>query len=190
MFRRFYLPNFARSIRILCYEGSLVRKFESCVLYAVTMFRMITSQFQLLDANGCVCPKVTWGRTPAPWIEVHIFVNKGWKSVKLIDKEKAIKLLICGDSIDEVCDIIDIKQRHYFTTKWALSPIGEQKAHTLGWNAHPLLSDPGMLINVDILFLITRISFLLQLYSYYIVKWSTWINYRDERCLCKYLTRF
>ena len=83
-----------------------------------------------------------WGRTPTLKIEVHIFVNKGWKSVKLIYKEKAVKLLICQYFINEICDIIDIKQRHYFTPKWAPFHIDGQKAHTLGWNAHPFGISP------------------------------------------------
>ena len=51
--------------------------------------------------------------------------------MKLIYKEKEGKLLICGDFIYEICDVIDIKQRHNFTAKWASCPICGQKVHTL-----------------------------------------------------------
>ena len=51
--------------------------------------------------------------------------------MELIYEEKAIKWLICGDFISEICDIIDMK-RHYFTAKLAPCPIGGQKGpHTV-----------------------------------------------------------
>ena len=59
-----------------------------------------------------VCPSkssVMWGRTPTLWMEAHIFVNRGWKSVKLNYEQKAVKLLICGNFLNEICDILDIK---------------------------------------------------------------------------------
>ena len=52
----------------------------------------------------CVYPPkscVTWSRTPTLWIEARIIVNKGWKSVKLIYKQKAVKLLKWGNFLYE-----------------------------------------------------------------------------------------
>ena len=64
-----------------------------------------------------------------PTNRVHIFVNKGSKSVKLIYKERAVKLLIYGDFINEICDIIEIK-RHYFTPNGHLVPlVGKRPTH-------------------------------------------------------------
>ena len=40
---RFYFPNIAHSVWTLCYRF-LVRKFESWILYAVTIVQLITSQ--------------------------------------------------------------------------------------------------------------------------------------------------
>ena len=94
----------------------------------------------------CVCSSKSNVRQDAhPMNRGSYFENTGWKSVKLIYKEKAVKSLICGDFINEIYYII-IKQRHYCTPKWASCPKCGQKAHTLGWNAHPLVSDPAILI--------------------------------------------
>ena len=39
-------------------------------------------------------------------------------------------------------------QHHYFTPKWASCAIRGQNAHPLGWNAHPWVSCPAILIKV------------------------------------------
>ena len=44
---------------------------------------------------------VMWSRTSTLWIEAHIFVNEGWKSMKLIYKQKAVKLLKYRDFLYE-----------------------------------------------------------------------------------------
>ena len=165
MFRRFHIPKFLFSEHRPWYTDSVLRRFFSpkvrnCILYAVTRVRMITSQSQLKDANGCVGPKVTWDKTPTLWIEVHIFVNKGWKSVKLIYKENAVILLICWDFINEICDIIDIKQNRRL-----VSLVGKRPTH---WVEMPTLwyLNPPCRWKVDVIFLITRILFIFQLDSY------------------------
>ena len=103
MFRRFYFPNIARNIRILCYEGSFVLFKRSKDIVCSHHSPKDCLSISVIRRQWVYPPKscVTWVRTPTLWIEAHIFENKGWESVKLIYKQRAAKLLKCGDFLNE-----------------------------------------------------------------------------------------
>ena len=111
--------------KLLCSEDYIFR--TSPIVYGSCVTKILLSKCSRdivcshHSPNGCLSisvircqwvypPKscVTWSRTPTLWIEAHIFVNKGWESVKLIYKQKAVKSLKCGDYFMKR-DIIETK---------------------------------------------------------------------------------